>query len=911
MTVKEITQALGSWSVRLRRDTPKELLDALTYFGHIAILPGRVDPRQYGDRMLDEARYVGVYRARFNQGDEYEIKGAGMAFWLGDEDDKGDVFESTVTLSAATFANSIRALLPPSGAVIEGTLHAVAGTYTNKHKWETPRKAITYVTDTFGTEASPVEWRVNGDGSLDAGPISQLYTTTPKVMLVRKGIGADLARRAIAGQLSMDADAEDYSTRVVLLASGDGGSTATGSANGPATPYNDLHGNDVKLTRMVSESVTSAVNANARAQIALNRYLEERRAAQLSTSDYDVKGDLKVGDALDVYDPETGYLDSTREVYWQGVPINPVTLRCIELDWPIRAGWTVAFRDTSGAWFDLSNYYVPEGGDTRLMVGSFKARLAGGGSAESVGTRPVPDATVPATPVFGAFATTSYQPDAQSSETKAQIHVTWTQPLNVDGSTILDGSHYEIRYRPNLTLPYPATWAQVATKKWNQLLTWAQPLAAPASNAQWHTIYVGFDQQQHIIQELTPGVEYEFQIRAVDMASPPNASAWSATTPFVAARDMKAPATPAAPEVAASRIALQITHRLGISSGGTFNLDVDLDHLEVHVGGDPTFYADDSTRIGRLIANVGMISGQIPAVGTFNIEATSGVWVKVRAVDRTGNKSPASVAVQQTAQLIDDAHISDLTVSKVTAGSITAAWLLASVIRTAASGNRVEFASGGIWAYNPAGKPVFFLDSVTGDLAMYDPNGNEIFHLDADTGSLVLGGGTASHIELSIGAGVSDIIVDSGGTHYGRLVSLADIAQLSVYRSSDDAFDGGKALLGSDYGIISHQPDSGTESYFWFGNGGAGRIATQGLLVPIQSNVSLWHVGLQSTGAGFSGISIGYGFTMVTNPRVLYSLNGTPTLNENDKLTAENTTGFTASWTGTLAHGLRWLAYRS
>lgn len=455
MSVTEIKQAIGGWQLTLRAETPQQVLDALTFFGHIVLLPGQAEPAQYNDNLLSAARYVGVYRGRDAQ-DKYTLKGSGMAYWLGDEDGKGDVFETLVDIVGQTFPNTIRALLPPSGGITEGTLYSVAGTYTGKHQWQTPREAITYVTDLF----EDTEWRVNSDATLDAGPVSSLYVTTPKTLVLRHGFGADLVRRAIPGEMSMGTDVEDVTTRVVVLAEGEGSNIATGSANVLVNPYKDLHGNPIKLTRLVSESATSVGNAHSRAVVQLNRYITTRRAVQLSTSEYDIKGTFVVGDYLDVYDPENGFFDAAREIYWQGDRINPMKLRCVEMTWPIPSGWTVAFRDIDGNWIDLTPYYVSEQGDTRIVVGEL-ARGLSSPSGEPIGVRPnlpdadAPDTTIPAAPVFTGFSTGAYESD---DRTHAAIYAQWAQPLNQDGSTITDGDHYEIRHRPNAVIGTTMTW---------------------------------------------------------------------------------------------------------------------------------------------------------------------------------------------------------------------------------------------------------------------------------------------------------------------------------------------------------------------------------------------------------------------------------------------------------------------
>lgn len=695
MTVTETKQAVGAWELSLSDKTPRQVLDQLDYFGHIVITPGRVNAVEYGDSLLSAARYVGVMRNR--EGSKFS--GVGMAFWLGDEDDKGDIFETAVTLTGASFAASVAALLPPNGAVTAGTINSVAGTYTGVHKYQTPRKALTYVTDVFGAE-----WRVNGNGTLDAGTVAQLYRTTPRAILVANGEGEDLLHVGLPGEMSLQTDVEDYTTRVVLLAEGDGDAMATGSANATGVTAKDIHGNTIKLTRLVSESETGAGNADTRAAIALAAVSTPRSAVSLNSNAYDVKGDIIVGDYLYVFDLDRGFVDPTQEVYWNGQSINPVALRCIELTWPVRENWTVAFRRTDGTWIDLSDYYLSERGSTTIVVGEFGSASMDIGSQAPGDRVGGVDSSVPGVPTFNTpFSSVAYQ-SSSVSDARAAVYLTWNQPLNVDSSTILDGDHYEVRYRVSQTFSYPITWAQAATVHWNAMQTWARPLSNPAATSdQWITAFVGWDTTQLMIPELMVASEYEFQIRAVDSATPPNAGAWSASVFYITKADVVAPSVPAPPEVASSLIGVQVTHRLGKSTGGTFNLESDLDHFEVHVGG-PFFAPEESTLVGKMMANAGNLMGKIPVVATFQVENTSDVWVKVVAVDKWGNKSGASDAVQSSAILIDNAHISDLTASKITAGTISADLLLSGSIKTAEEGQRAELNAMGLQLYDENGQ---------------------------------------------------------------------------------------------------------------------------------------------------------------------------------------------------------------
>lgn len=694
MTVNEVLQAVGSFSFNLKPTIPRAILETtLDYFGHIAIVPGRVNPTALGDNMLNAARYVGVLRSKAT-GDTNTLAGAGMILWLGDEDDKGNVFENLTTFATASFPNTIRGLLPP--AITEGTLFSMPGTYTGTHQWQSPRTAIAYVCDTFGAN-----FRVNNNGTLDAGPASSLFVTNPHCVITRRNYGHDMQYAGLPGSFETTRDVQDFTTRVVLLAQGTGNDIATGSANiNPIlNPYKDIHGNTLVRTRLVSESDTTSGNATTRAQLQLNRFTGLRNALTMSTDEYDIKGEFSVGDSVWVYDPDSGLYNNANEITFRGDRINPIALQIVESAWPVTSGMTVAYRSATGVWTDLTDYVEFETGPVQVVVGDFSKQLTSTGF-QPVGSRPDADTSVPGSPTFIAPFTSAVYLDGRGF-TKAQISVRWTLPLNVDGSTIQDGDHYEIRYGVDSSMIYPSRWANVAVERWQDMQTWGQPFVYPDGGL-WNIAYAPWGDTSLLVNDLAPGVGYDFQIRAVDTSG--NVGAWSATTTSVSLQDNIPPSAPAPPTVASSLIGIQVTHTLGKASGGTFNLDSDLDHLNVYVGTGPDFYPDDnSTLVGRMRANSGLLSAKIPSVESYSIGSTVDIWVKVIAVDIAGNKSAPSASVQATAVLVDSAHISDLTASKITAGTITADLIVGARIKTSDTGARVEMNSGGIGAWSADG----------------------------------------------------------------------------------------------------------------------------------------------------------------------------------------------------------------
>ncbi|HOW92996.1 MAG TPA: fibronectin type III domain-containing protein [Mycolicibacterium fallax] len=762
MSVNQVLRGVGQWSIKLKKDAPPGVLEAVDFLGHIAIVPGRINAAERGDELLSLARYVGILRD-VDRSEQIGLSGVGMAAWLGDEDGKGDVIEAPgVTLTGATFAASIAALLPAGGAVTAGTLTAVAGTYTGTHTYQTPRTAISYVCDLFDAQ-----WRVNGDGTLDAGPASALFRTTPEAMIVRQGAGYDHTLKALPGDLETKQSAKDATTRVVVVGNG----LASGSADVVSTPYRDIHGNDAVITRVVDEQDdTAGANATARAQAVLNLFSGTRRQLRLRVDEFDVAGDFEPGDTVWVYDPTAGVADPAFEVTFRGQTINPVPVRVLGLTWPISAGHSVGFRSSTGVWTDLTPWVAWESGGGEVEVAdSLSPALTAGigtvGTAVAGGGGGAGDASIPGVPTFGTFTTSAYQPG--DGVAQAQIKAVWTVPLNTDASTIVDGDHFEIRYRPT-------------------------------GATEWAVTYAGWDQTSVSIIGLNPSTTYEFQIRAVDYASPINYGAWSATTSFLSATDTTPPATPAPPTVAASLIAVQVTHTLGKATGGTFNLPLDMDHFEVHVGTASGFTPSNATLAGKLAATGAMITGSVPAVGTFATDpfvvAGAAAHVKVVAVDRTGNRSPASSAVSATASLIDSAHISDLTASKITAGTISAPIIIGT---TATFSGALSAATGTFAGSLSAATGTFSGNlsgaTVTGGLIRTSPSGQRI-EMDATNGGTIWFRDSGSDYAFMNGPG-SGLGINSGnggGSTRSRTFLTPTTVQVALVNSGNQAQQGGQ-----------------------------------------------------------------------------------------------------------------------
>lgn len=329
--------------------------------------------------------------------------------------------------------------------------------------------------------------------------------------------------------------------------------------------------------------------------------------------------------------------------------------------------------------------------------------VTGGGGTPAPGPNP----TVPGVPAFNTAScyTAAYFSPATGT-TLAQLELNWTTPTNTDGTTMIDGNQYIVQYRLASTPIYPIKWSQLQGKAWSSINgnPWTNPLATP-QNQQWTTVTVSIDNNNVIIGGLICGETYQFQIACTDVSG--NTGAFSAITSFATATDNVAPGQPDAPQVSASMVAVQVIHDLQLYAGGP--LPQDINHLEVHYSYDPSFTpvpgVGSTTYLGKIHATGGMVNAGIAAMGNFNVTSTSGIYIKVIAVDESGNSSVPSPSSGVTAVLIDDTHISSLSVTKLIAGTISASVVLASSIYTNTSGARVG------------------MDGTTDALYTYDNNG--------------------------------------------------------------------------------------------------------------------------------------------------------------------------------------------
>lgn len=384
MSVTERLMGMGQWNLRLIPETPPSVLaqiDLKKYgFGHIVITSTEMSGSTSGqDARLPYARYTGVYRSRPSA---FEMGGPGPAMWLADEDNKGEApAPPHWAASPYGWAEWLPKLQPSSlGVGFRTAGGLVPGTYQKVFSFNTYREIIDDVCSRFGTE-----WRVRPDLALDLGRREDLFRMTPVAIVMRRAedSGRDALSIGLTGSIEVDQDLDDW-TREVLYFTGTEATPTIDSNNGgiPAAdvPYRNPFGQAIIMTRQIKDfGSTPTADGPALAAMQYGRFDHAHEEMTLNSIEYDIGASVRVGDNVNVYDPERGIYDTANALHFRGQTIFPQVVRCVGHQWPIRSGMGVYFRRYEYAaslttwpyeYIDLTPYVDWETGTTQLELGA-------------------------------------------------------------------------------------------------------------------------------------------------------------------------------------------------------------------------------------------------------------------------------------------------------------------------------------------------------------------------------------------------------------------------------------------------------------------------------------------------------------------------------------------------------------
>ena len=721
----------GNFGVTFIQDqTPSEVINKIKEWGHIVVTPQEMNPALYDDAsMLASARYTGIILAKTLEEGIVTVSGQGLQLYLGDDRGKGMVIAenknigkkrsyNNLPLSSVLFQSSTPygIMRNESGnlqAITQGTIYDGSETYKGAHFVETALHALKFICEDLG-----YEYRINPDATLDAGAPENLFVgvnTDPTTVVVKTGYGDDPTYTGLSPTgARTEFDARDYVTKVDFIAEVGAFSEPTdfegeASLTSGDIPYYDLQGNKLSRTGLVTVPDMDSERLDSQAEVMLNELSRVKKVLNLDLEQYEVTGDLKVGDFVFAFDPVLGFNDDaiqaaaeSRDIYevaFRGQQINPIKVRVVGLSYPIQTGMGVYFRSFDGAtveYTDLTPYVSFEEGDTQVELGDVLRDVGDDMrfNEHSIAARTASAKSIPDLPSTPTLQSGTYLDG--TGESKGFIRIIFSKPSNIDGSNITDGSHYQVRYRVNDGL---STSGGVAANEY----TFKD---FPFTGASSETL---------MLTDLTVGKAYRVGVATVDTSGFRNKTDFTATgvnlftdSPSVNSdiintavieidRDGQAPSKPKqATGISAGPLKVQVTHSLGKDGTdgqgnpfGDFTLEGDVDHLDVHAvtqqGNVIDFTVAESNKIGEMRVTSGNILQQIAVIRNFDLADSQGYYFRFVAVDKSGNESDPSDGQTAVANLIEEANIGDAEIStaKIGLAQITDAQIANATITSA------------------------------------------------------------------------------------------------------------------------------------------------------------------------------------------------------------------------------------
>ncbi|MDO5534365.1 MAG: hypothetical protein Q4F65_06920 [Propionibacteriaceae bacterium] len=374
MSVTERVMGVGSWTVELQPETPRRILAEIDpegpwSFAQLVITDVPIPVGSMQDAgILAVARYAGVYRRLEGR----SLSGAGLAAYLGDEDDKGNVYEAEVagTYDAGGWASI---LTEWTGLTIKDV--QPAGGWANAFRWVTARKALADVCAHYGHE-----WRITPDLGYRQGTPAYLYGVVPSLLIVTDDEGgSDWGLTGVHGTADRSVDVEDWAAKIIYLT--ERGDPAADPPVAPAWTVADrAHTRTDPLGRpLIMDALVEAHledgNPAALAAAELGKRTGRRswtvEAGRLPRS-------LTVGAPVYVWAPDESVADPANPVYFRGRTLFPQRSRLMGATWPISPSMGVYLRRkrADAEWLDLTPYVAGETGGVQLEVGAVPRGLA-------------------------------------------------------------------------------------------------------------------------------------------------------------------------------------------------------------------------------------------------------------------------------------------------------------------------------------------------------------------------------------------------------------------------------------------------------------------------------------------------------------------------------------------------------
>ena len=366
----------GGWSMQLDAGCPQYIVDRVraalaTYDGANdrwdAVNDGQivVFDTDTDTPSLAEARYTGIVR---EQEATRTFSGPGVAGYWQTDDGLGPLQDDPagVTYSARALS-SWGSVVAPFNGITVGTI-SDTGLSSVGMTWPLavgPRELFDAVCSRMGAE-----WRINPDGTLDAG--ANIFNTSPRVLVSAQPDGRAGGLRGVRGSIMSPAiNGRNLSSKVIVVGEGEG-ATVTVESSSTVAAGKGLDGSTLRMERAVDSPNDPSTNAQALADSTLGLWRYPRSSFGVSSSSEYTRRDVEPGDDVYCYFPEAGIVGSD-PVTFRGEPIYPQRARLHSINWGVHEGHGVYLRRHNGTtetWTRLTPWVVFEDSQAFWTVGS-------------------------------------------------------------------------------------------------------------------------------------------------------------------------------------------------------------------------------------------------------------------------------------------------------------------------------------------------------------------------------------------------------------------------------------------------------------------------------------------------------------------------------------------------------------
>src|SRR5690606_35289475 len=266
------------------------------------------------------------------------------------------------------------------GGLSAGIVGSIPGTYSKTFPRTHLLEAIRDVCSYLGADS-----RVAAFGKRDMGTPAQAITMDPRAVIVRRDGGRDLNTVGVTGDLRVARSGRDW-RRTERYWYGDSDSPSLATVDGGVleddVPYRAFGGDAAEIMHRVEDYSNNPGVPTVLATAEFNKYKSVEQQITLSTPLFDISGDVRVGDMVNVFDPSQGLMDLSNPVVYRGQTIYPAQIRAVGFTRPVLKGMGVYFRvwrwngsSWVVSWTDLTRHVAFETGSTTVEVGVKPRRL--------------------------------------------------------------------------------------------------------------------------------------------------------------------------------------------------------------------------------------------------------------------------------------------------------------------------------------------------------------------------------------------------------------------------------------------------------------------------------------------------------------------------------------------------------